>query len=196
MAITAMALSVAIACSSGFIVIAQESPAPAVDPLLGWMNGLALQLLQQRESRIAQIRSVDDAERRKSHVRQTLLDILGGLPKDRCPLNARVTGRTDAGSYIIEKIIFESLPHFFVTANLYRPAVAGRYPAVLLQSGHTQEVKEVFYDCDGDALLVKVDQKVAACHEGYRSCFFRKIEKGESKVIAERIFDPKATYKK
>lgn len=64
------------------------------------------------------------------------------------------------------------------------------------ESGHTQEVKEIFYDCDGDALLIKVDQKVAACHEGYRSCFFRKIENGESKVIAERIFDPKTVYKK
>lgn len=64
------------------------------------------------------------------------------------------------------------------------------------ESGHTQEVKEVLYDCDGDALLIKVDQKVAACHEGYRSCFFRKIESGESKIIAKRIFDPKMVYKK
>ncbi len=64
------------------------------------------------------------------------------------------------------------------------------------ESGHTQEVKEVFYDCDGDCLLIKVDQKVAACHEGYRSCFFRKIEDGASKIIAERLFDPKKTYAK
>jgi phosphoribosyl-AMP cyclohydrolase len=64
------------------------------------------------------------------------------------------------------------------------------------ESGHTQEVKEVLYDCDGDALLIKVDQKVAACHEGYRSCFFRKIENGESKIVAKRIFDPKEIYKK
>jgi phosphoribosyl-AMP cyclohydrolase len=64
------------------------------------------------------------------------------------------------------------------------------------ESGHTQKVKEIFYDCDGDALLIKVDQKVAACHEGYRSCFFRKMENGESKIIAERIFDPKEVYKK
>lgn len=68
------------------------------------------------------------------------------------------------------------------------------------ESGHTQEVKEVFYDCDGDALLIKVDQKVAACHEGYRSCFFRKIEGSAGsfgdKVIAERMFDPKQAYKK
>ncbi len=64
------------------------------------------------------------------------------------------------------------------------------------ESGHTQTVKEIFYDCDGDALLIKVDQKVAACHEGYRSCFFRKIENGSLKIIAERVFDPKATYNK
>lgn len=64
------------------------------------------------------------------------------------------------------------------------------------ESGHTQEVKEVFYDCDGDALLIKVDQKVAACHEGYRSCFFRRIDGDESQVIAEKIFDPDTTYKK
>jgi phosphoribosyl-AMP cyclohydrolase len=64
------------------------------------------------------------------------------------------------------------------------------------ESGHTQEVKSVYYDCDGDALLIKVDQKVAACHEGFRTCFFRKIEGSDSKVIGERVFDPKATYKK
>ena len=62
------------------------------------------------------------------------------------------------------------------------------------ESGHTQTVKAVYYDCDADALLIRVDQKVAACHEGYRSCFFRKIEKGESRVIAKKVFDPKEAY--
>lgn len=64
------------------------------------------------------------------------------------------------------------------------------------ESGHTQEVKEVYYDCDGDALLIKVDQKVAACHEGYRSCFFRKVENGAAKIVAGKVFNPKETYKK
>ncbi len=64
------------------------------------------------------------------------------------------------------------------------------------ESGHTQEVKEVFYDCDADTLLIKVDQKVATCHEGYRSDFFRKIENGKSRIIAKRLFDPKEIYKK
>src|SRR5208282_1312611 len=74
-------------------------------------------------------------------VRETLLDILGGLPDYYGPLNARITGRIEAGGYSIEKVLFESLPGFFVTADVYRPAQPGRYPGVLLQSGHTQEGK-------------------------------------------------------
>ncbi len=64
------------------------------------------------------------------------------------------------------------------------------------ESGHTQTVKEVLYDCDGDAVLIKVDQKVAACHEGYRSCFFRKIEDDKSKIILKQLFDPNKIYNK
>ena len=67
------------------------------------------------------------------------------------------------------------------------------------ESGNVQELKGVFYDCDADTLLVKVNQiGGAACHEGYRSCFFRKIDAatGEVSVVGERVFDPKAVYKK
>lgn len=65
------------------------------------------------------------------------------------------------------------------------------------ESGHVQEVREVFVDCDNDAVLLKVKQLGgAACHEGYQSCFFRKVEGKELKVIAERVFDPKQVYKK
>ncbi len=114
---------------------------PAQDPLLRWMDQIAQQQLAVREHALAEIRTVADAERRKQLVRETLLDILGGLPGYNGPLNARVTGRIQAESYTIEKVIFESLPGFFVTANVYRPNQPGRYPAVLLQSGHTQEGK-------------------------------------------------------
>jgi phosphoribosyl-AMP cyclohydrolase len=65
------------------------------------------------------------------------------------------------------------------------------------ESGHFQEVKGIFIDCDADTVLLKVKQHGgAACHEGYKSCFFRRLEGDELKVIAERIFDPKAVYKK
>ena len=66
-------------------------------------------------------------------------------------------------------------------------------------SGHIQELKHIYYDCDADTILVKVDQiGGAACHEGYRSCFFREIDldSGETNVIAERVFDPDQVYGK
>src|SRR5438874_5808174 len=114
---------------------------PVDDPLLRWMNKIAQQELQARENAIAQIRTVSDAERRKPVVREKILQILGGLPDHNGPLHARIAGRIQAEGYAIEKVIFESLPGFFVTANLYRPNQPGRYPAVLFQSGHTQEGK-------------------------------------------------------
>jgi phosphoribosyl-AMP cyclohydrolase len=67
------------------------------------------------------------------------------------------------------------------------------------ESGHVQRVKEIYFDCDADTLLIKVDQiGGAACHEGYRSCFFRKIDPHTRaiEVIGQRIFDPAVIYKK
>jgi phosphoribosyl-AMP cyclohydrolase len=62
-------------------------------------------------------------------------------------------------------------------------------------SGHYQEVKEVYLDCDGDTLLIKVNQiGGAACHRGFRSCFHLRHEKGEWKVSGEKVFDPKEVY--
>jgi len=62
-------------------------------------------------------------------------------------------------------------------------------------SGHVQIVKEIYLDCDNDALLLKVEQVGgAACHTGYRSCFYRQIVNGRTEAIGERIFDPKEVY--
>src|SRR5215211_4321474 len=59
-------------------------------------------------------------------------------------------------------------------------------------SKHFQHVKKVLTDCDRDVVLFKVVQDVAACHEGYRSCFFREYEQGADdwKIVAEKAFDP------
>ncbi|MGC8862651.1 MAG: phosphoribosyl-AMP cyclohydrolase [Armatimonadota bacterium] len=55
-------------------------------------------------------------------------------------------------------------------------------------SGNTQDVRAVYVDCDKDTLLVKVDQKGAACHEGYRSCFFRQVDSdGGETVVGEKL---------
>jgi len=65
------------------------------------------------------------------------------------------------------------------------------------ESGHVQEVRGVFVDCDADTVLLKVKQVGgAACHEGYKSCFFRELTGGELAVVGERVFDPKQVYGK
>ncbi len=73
-------------------------------------------------------------------------------------------------------------------------------------SGNIQEVKSIYVDCDADAIVLKVNQIGAACHEGYRSCFFREIDNSKDsynldnlnendiKIIQERLFDPKDMY--
>lgn len=62
-------------------------------------------------------------------------------------------------------------------------------------SGHFQIVKEVYLDCDADALLIKIEQVGgAACHTGHRSCFYRRIENGQALEVAERVFDPREVY--
>ena len=59
------------------------------------------------------------------------------------------------------------------------------------ESGNVQELRGLYVDCDADAILVKVkDIGGAACHEGYRSCFFRHLADGELHVVAERVCDP------
>jgi len=63
------------------------------------------------------------------------------------------------------------------------------------QSGHTLEVVEIRTDCDQDTLLVLARPKVAACHMGYRSCFYRRLDRGDDlEIIAERVFDPDEVY--
>jgi len=65
-------------------------------------------------------------------------------------------------------------------------------------SGHTQQVKDVAFDCDGDTLLIQVEQTGAACHEGYRSCFFRSVrDAGQScHATEDRLEDPEKIYGK
>jgi len=63
------------------------------------------------------------------------------------------------------------------------------------RSGHLQFVKEVLVDCDSDAVLIKVDQKVAACHTGHRSCFYRRLEGQEFTTFQEKVFDEEEVYK-
>ena len=65
------------------------------------------------------------------------------------------------------------------------------------ESGNVQIVKEILVDCDADTVIFKVEQVGgAACHEGYHTCFFRKVVGDNLEVVGERVFDPEKVYKK
>jgi phosphoribosyl-AMP cyclohydrolase len=65
-------------------------------------------------------------------------------------------------------------------------------------SGHVQKLKEIFVDCDNDTVLFRVEQVGgAACHTGYESCFYQKVNsKGDVTIVGEKIFDPEKVYKR
>jgi len=109
--------------------------------LTHWLDRIAQAQLDQRDTEIKQIITVEAAERRKELVRKKIIELIGGLPDYTGPLNAKVTGSIDKQKYIIEKVVFESLPRLYVTGNLYRPSKPGRYPGVLIQLGHWDQGK-------------------------------------------------------
>lgn len=64
-------------------------------------------------------------------------------------------------------------------------------------SGHVQTVKEIFFDCEGNSLVLKVEQKVAACHAGYRTCYFRRYNPKTDciQIVESKVFEPEKVYK-
>ncbi len=65
------------------------------------------------------------------------------------------------------------------------------------ESGNVQEIRDIFLDCDDDTILLKVNQiGDAACHTGYRSCFYRRVTPEGLEVVGKKVFDPDEVYKK
>jgi cephalosporin-C deacetylase-like acetyl esterase len=125
--------------------------ARAADPLevvggLGEMVNAALserarELFEQRDQVVAGLDSRTAIEERQRYVRDTFIEGLGGLP-ERTPLNARVTRTLERDDYRVEMLLYESLPGFYVTANVYVPrGQTPPYPAVLGAAGHTANGK-------------------------------------------------------
>ncbi len=109
---------------------------PPDQEFLKWMDAIAQKQLDARAATIRAIHTTAGAAERQQYVRKKVLEEIGGLPDYDGPLNPRVTGELKEPGYIIEKVIFESLPHVYVTANLYRPDAPGRFPGVLIPLGH------------------------------------------------------------
>lgn len=106
-------------------------------------------ILRKAESYIAKetarketIHSIAAFEARRSALQRKFLEAIGGLPTERTPLNAKVTGSIDFENATIQKVVFESLPKMYVTANLYIPKdVTAPTPAVLMTCGHSDNGK-------------------------------------------------------
>jgi len=104
--------------------------------LPSYLNNIGFRMLAERKGQMERLSTIEDVNKRKTYLRERMLDDLGGFP-ERTPLNARVTGVLERPKYRIEKLIFESQPHFYVTANLYLPKTGHPpYPAILFPLGH------------------------------------------------------------
>src|SRR5574338_1174469 len=107
-----MKLSITRTATAFLSLVVAAAQTPIQDPLLRWMDSIAQEQLDARDSAIAAVHSIEDAERRKEFVRKKILEAVGGLPVYEGPLNARITGEIRAEGYVIEKLIYESLPGY------------------------------------------------------------------------------------
>lgn len=106
-----------------------------------YLTAIAQADWQARDAHIAELKTPDKMKERQRYVRAKLTELLGGFP-EKTPLNARITGSFQRDGYRVEKLVYESRPHFYVTADLYVP-LSGHapYPAVLGVAGHTDNGK-------------------------------------------------------
>ncbi len=106
--------------------------------LPAYLNNLAQDATVKRLARFNQIQTPSDFRTWQEENRRTFLDLIGGLPTERLALHARVTGEISREGYVVRKVIFESLPEYYVTANLYLPTTGkGPFPAILTPCGHS-----------------------------------------------------------
>jgi alpha/beta hydrolase family protein len=125
-----------------FQLLPAPDPGARITPYLQWQVDRAWEQDDRRRAAFTAVRTEADLLALRAGIRARLLDLLGGLPTERTPLNARVVGTIPMRGYRIEKLIFESLPGVHVTALVYVPdAPAGRKPAVLVACGHAPDGK-------------------------------------------------------
>src|SRR5262245_45555761 len=106
--------------------------------LTRYLTGIAERQWDKRAQAIAALRTPADVAQRQAEARSRILESFGGFPKERTPLRARIVGTLNREGYRVERLIYESLPEFYVTANVYVPLKAKPpYPAVLLTAGHS-----------------------------------------------------------
>jgi len=137
--ITAVVTSTAAAAGSLFPDLPPDETPRA--QLVRALNRTGRRHLDARQAAVARITTAEELEQRGRVVRTSLLRLMGGLPEDRTPLDARVTGRLSGPGFTVEKVVFQSLPGFPVTASFYRPSGPGPFPGILASVGHGEAGK-------------------------------------------------------
>ena len=118
-----------------FVLCAQ--PVEPRQKLIDYLDGIARTQLDARSEAVAHIQTRAAAERRRDMVRRTITGLLGGLPENNGPVAVKSFGAISGDGFRVEKLAFESLPGFWVTANVYVPTGRdGPFPAVVLTPGH------------------------------------------------------------
>ena len=116
-------------------------------PLLLYQTSLAWQQDQLRQARWSQVKTEADLLQLRAELRHSVLDMIGGLPTQRTALNPAITGRVGANGFHIEKLLYQSLPGFYVTALVYVPDDGKKvHPAILVAAGHSQNGKIHYAD--------------------------------------------------
>ena len=120
----------------GLEVAGQTQPT-ALQKLNAYLNNIGIEQADQRARRVAQIHTRQEAEQRQTEVRKKILNLIGGLPDRTGPVPVKQFGNVPGDGFRIEKIAYESLPNFFVTANVFVPASgSGPFPAIIVTPGH------------------------------------------------------------
>ena len=120
-----------------------DAPSPQITPYLLYQTQLAWHQDQLRQERWSQIKTESDLLRLRAEMKKSLLDSIGGLPAEKTDLHATITGRIAGNGYHIEKLIYQSLPGFYVTALVYVPENGDKlHPAVLVPAGHSTNGKD------------------------------------------------------
>lgn len=106
-----------------------------------YLTGVAKSRWEDRAARVAAIGTPAQVKERQAYIRKKLIEQIGGFP-DKTPLNARITGTLERDGYSVEKLVFESQPRYYVTANVFVPKTGKPpYPAVLGTAGHSIDGK-------------------------------------------------------
>jgi len=124
-----------------------EAEGPQITPYLLYQTTLAWQQNAQRQARWSQVKTEADLEQLRAKLRKSVLEMIGGLPTEKTDLHATITGRVKGDGFHVEKLVYQSLPGFYVTALVYVPEDGAKvHPAVLVAAGHSPKGKIYYQD--------------------------------------------------